>query len=171
MLLYRYRTHSPCYAVLGELLIPKQLYRNSSCASTICQQPCVEAPDCSFSTDYNYFMTIICCVLRHEMKEERCLLVYSWTFTRRLSMRYTPDCVFLWLPKMNTQAKAESIFAFRGCHNSETDQHGARARDVINIYCICKLKSRAMYSVPLVRNFPTFPQFLVLDLIIKDALM
>lgn len=67
------------------------------------------------------------------MKEECCLLVYSWSFLRRVSMQ-TPECVFLWLPKMSTQAKAESIFAFRGCHDSETDQRVTRTRGVINIH-------------------------------------
>lgn len=115
---------------------PKKLYRNSSRVSTKCyeQEPHVETPDSSFCTDLNSFTTIICYILRHEMKEECCLLVYSWMFMYHLSMQYTPDCIFLSHPKMNTQAKAESIFAFRGCHNSETDQHVARARDVINIH-------------------------------------
>lgn len=46
------------------------------------------------------------------MNEERCLAVYSWAFMRRLSMQ-TPACIFLWLPKMSTRAKTESIFCLQ----------------------------------------------------------
>lgn len=115
---------------------------------------------------------IICYGLRHEMKEERCLLVYSWTFMHRLSMQ-TPDCIFLWLPKMNTRAKAESIFALRGCHDSETEQHLAQARNVvINIHLQPESwKAKLYIQLHSVGIFPLWPVLVFGLIIIKGALM